>query len=541
MQSTEISSRLKSLKHSYGNRFWRIQNLYKIRNKKRELTRLKFNNIQIRIVNYVEECIRLGKPIRKIDLKYRQGGVSTFWLIFYLDDTIFSRNTITGILADKRESLGYLFEIVRLAHAEMPAQVRPELGEDSKTALTFPRINSKIMVSLSIKGTALHNLHISEVCYCKDVEIQRTIGACPPSANITMESTGNGVGNYGYEICQEAMTGDSNNQFDFHPWFIQEEYRYPLLGAPAPVLTTKEKKLVDMAKKDYGIDIDAEQILFRRKKEKDLKGLYRQEFPETADDAFLTSGNKYFDKVKVMQLLKELREWKKTNQFAEETDDYTMFETPMKGDIYVAGADPAEGTGDFSVLKIINVSRRREAFVFRARVAVPTFFRKCDEWCRLYNMALLAVERNNHGHAVLLGLEQISHYPNIYKEEQKNRLGKAVFNDVGKPLPQFKSGWLTSNESRPLMLDHLKYGVEGEEEDDEDHFSPAITFFDECLLKELLTFEEVDGKLQAIEGKFDDDIFATAIAFQMYLRQVKYSYGQTNEGIVVAGERASKL
>lgn len=516
---------LEKFKNTVGNKIWRIQNLYKVRDKNRNLTKLKLNDVQMRIIDRVKDMT----PIRSFDLKARQLGVSTLWLLWWLDDTIFKQNTISGVLADKRENLGYLFEIVRLAHSEMPSALRPRLGDNSKSVLSFPDINSKIFVSLSIKSTALHNLHISEICYCKDTEIQRTLGACGPKANITMESTGNGIGNYGYETYQDSKTGSSSFRCGFLPWFIHADYRLPLNGQEEDSIlkriSTDEKRLLTLAQSDYGVSIDAGQILFRRWKQKDLKGLYRQEYPETDEDAFLTSGSKFFEYRKLNRLLLEIKEYFKENDPVEQTDDYVMWEKPNPKNVYVAGADTAEGSGDPSVLKIINVTQKCEVFRYRARVNYKTFYKICDKWGRFYNRCLLGVERNNHGHAVLLGLEEDCHYPNLYKEESQTRLKNNIAAKSGKSLsalPEHKTGWQTSQSSRPLMLDMLKGAIEGDETDDVDHFFPEILFYDDQLLTECLTFEEIKGKFQAVPGKTDDNIIGSAIAYQMYLRKAGY-------------------
>src|SRR5687767_5817616 len=109
-----------------ANKRWRMENLYRIRDKNKSLVNLRFNNIQEAIWNglvangFIDATGKILKPIRDFTLKYRQGGVSTFWEIFWLDDTIFHRNTVTGVQAHKKESLNYLFEIIRIAHSNMP-------------------------------------------------------------------------------------------------------------------------------------------------------------------------------------------------------------------------------------------------------------------------------------------------------------------------------------------------------------------------------------------------------------------------------------
>lgn len=518
-------------KDTYGNRWWRIQNLYKIRDKNRNLARMKLNNIQRYLVAQMEKQFAAGLPLRQLILKYRQGGVSTLFELFYLDDTIFSRNTITGVLAHKKENLGYLFEIPRMAHQYMPPALQPRLGDDSKTSLSFPEINSKMFVSLGIRSTAVHNLHVSEWAFCNDDDIRATISALPPTSNITGETTGNGTGNDFYEKYQESKTVKTGYEPIFIPWFLQEEYRIRTRGAKI-IWTEAEHRLAVEAQK-YGVEIDDEQILFRRQKDRDLKRMRPQEFPENDIEAFLTSGQKFFDGRKVMVLMAEAKKWEEEPGFAEQSDNWVMFEKPRKGCVYALGADPAQGgDGDYSVFAILNVTDRTCAFRYRARVAVDVFAREIAKRGRQYWNCKVGVERNNHGHSVLLALREIEHYPNIYHEVVKVKV-------LGLEKQEVKYGWITDNSTRPIMLDMLKVAVEGDSEEDENNFQPQVTILDQALLSEMLTFEEIKGKLQAAEGKHDDVVFAYGIAWQMFLRSGRNLSKGNDNGIQIGGERES--
>jgi hypothetical protein len=525
---------------TYGSKIWRIQNLYKIKNKRRRTVPMRLNRIQWHIFNAIKDA----DPIRYINVKFRQGGVSTFFLVWHLDDTIFRPNTNTGVLSHKRESLGYLMDIIRLAHRTMPDKLRPGLGDDSKTGLSFPVLNSRIFVSLSIRSTTVHNLHISEWCLAKDAEVQASLGAAVPDAHISGESTGNGIANDGYLTYMDAKAGLNGYKGQFFPWFMQEEYRAELNGMdPGLVmksLAKDERGLIELARRDYGLAVSPEQILFRRIKKKALKGIFPQEYPETEADAFITAGNHFFNSKKILSLIQEARAWARENEPVQQDDDFTAWEAPRKGDIYAAGADTAEGGADYSVLKILNVTQRREAFRFRARVNIKTFYKVCDQWSRAYNNALLAVERNNHGHAVLLGLESDCRYPNLYAEDDERRR-RVVVSGKTAAQAETKLGWITDKASRHVMLDHLKWAIEGENDEDVDHFQSDFTVYDQELLLECLTFVNADGKFEAEEGKHDDDIVASAIAYQMFQRLRRASPWSLSHRVLIGSKRETTI
>ena len=197
------------------------------------------------------------------------------------------------------------------------------------------------------------------------------MGAVSTSTNVSGETTGNGVGNDGYITYQDAKLGENEYKTRFVYWPFQEDYRLPLNGLdPKKImdnLKPEEKKLQGLMKKDYGMDLEPEQVLFRRQKKSQLKTLFPQEMPEEEDDCFMTSGLHFFDLRKLMALLREAREWDKEENYYYKDDDCVCYEEPNRKDVFVAGADTSEGIDDFNVLKIINVTKRREAFVSRAR------------------------------------------------------------------------------------------------------------------------------------------------------------------------------
>jgi hypothetical protein len=98
-------------------------------------------------------------------------------------------------------------------------------------------------------------------------------------------------------------------------------------------------------------------------------------------------------------------------------------------------------------------------------------------------MALLAVERNNHGYGVLAHLRDME-YRNMYQKE--NQLG-----------------WLTSAASRPAMIENMAAVLAAKPE----------LFLSPRLLEECRTFvRRADGNAAAADGAHDDCVMAMAIA-----------------------------
>ena len=462
------------------------------------------------------------KPVRHITLKSRQIGLSTFWLLWWLDDCLFNEGKTTGILAHKVESINHLSNIIRTACQYFPDK-NMGIVEDNKTRMSFTG-NSSMLFSLEIRSTSLTNLHISEWCFCDNDRIWATIGATNKWTNISGESTGNGIGNDGYMTYMDAKEGKNNFRWRFIPWYEHEEYKLPLNGLAMYRAEQRELKA----------KMSQEQIHFRRQMMSRLKNAFFIEYPEEEEDAFAQSGVMFFDNKKIITLAREAR----SSKTCESTDLWDIWEYPIIGHRYVIGADTAEGIdGDYSVFKIMCMDCRQEAMRYRGHVRIDQFYRDLDFWGRRYHNALMAVERNNHGHAVLLGLRENCQYPNLFVENPDTR----IFVKTNARRPEIKYGWNTTLTTKTIMLDQFKVALEGEPEEDAENFHPDFTVHDQTLLSECLTFQRDGVKLSAISGKHDDVVMASAIAFQMYLKNRHRSTSGLPQGKVLTGaERQAK-
>jgi len=118
---------------------------------------------------------------------------------------------------------------------------------------------------------------------------------------------------------------------------------------------------------------------------------------------------------------------------------------------------------------------------------------------RLYNLALLGVERNNHGHSTLNTLRNVCRYPRLYYHVDYDVVGKA------KPV----LGWPTDLKTKPLLVDDLRAAIATRATQPR-----SSAFIDECM-----TFITTDtGSQEAQEGKHDDRVIAYGIAWQVRKR-----------------------
>jgi hypothetical protein len=88
----------------------------------------------------------------------------------------------------------------------------------------------------------------------------------------------------------------------------------------------------------------------------------------------------------------------------------TIYRPPAPGQQFVAGVDPAEGnpTSDDSAATWLDLVSGEEVASLAGKFQPSTLAAHVDQVSRYFNAAPVLVERNNHGHAVLLWLGEFS-------------------------------------------------------------------------------------------------------------------------------------
>jgi hypothetical protein len=160
-----------------------------------------------------------------------------------------------------------------------------------------------------------------------------------------------------------------------------------------------------------------------------------------------------------------------------------LYAVPHVGRRYVIGADTAEGNpgSDDSALTVLDVDSGEEVASLAGRSEPATFAAQIDAVSRYFNRAPAMVERNNHGHAVLLWLRE------------NTQVSRQCGHD-GSP------GWLTNTKGKALLYD----GAGEAFRDGEAVIHSPETFSQLC---------SVEGStLRAPEGEHDDRATAFVLA-----------------------------
>ncbi len=481
-----------------------IDALLWIIDKRGQAVPFRLNAVQRKLLQLKREAIAAGRRPRFLVLKARRQGITTFEqaMNFWTVATKPNRKVLT--LAHNAESTEKVFRIPNFFYERLDETFRPKrLTSHNKRDLNFPLLNSLYYVGTAGsrglgRGDTLNRVHWSEVAWSKGgISEQRNLLAGLTEAcshgEVVLETTANGVGDLFHALWTEAAQGQGEWTAIFLAWWEDPTYRLRLTAKDSAEvwdhLTDEEKDLVRLA------NLDVEQIAWRRAKIAELgRAMFSQEYPEDPSTCFLVSGSRFFDATLVDQLLRKLK------PSIEERDggQLRIFARPQAGRRYVAGADVSEGVpgGDLSVLKILDAETMEEQLVLSGLWRPEEFAKRIDQICRQYNTALLAVERNNHGHSCLNTLANVLHYPNLYRHidyDQRAGTSSAVL------------GWPTDLKTRPIMLDELRAAIE----------TGQLIIHDRLLLEQCLTFQaNKSGKYEAREGCHDDDVMATAIAIQ---------------------------
>jgi len=281
-------------------------------------------------------------------------------------------------------------------------------------------------------------------------------------------STAKGWGNHFHSMWVEAETGVSDFANIFEPWSARD---------------------------------DRDDAWYAAKKASLAEHILHQEYPRNPEEAFLKSGNMFFDADALAAM--EIRaprvgvlEARDRITFIQGAGPVSIWEMPQPGQVYVIGADTAEGLehGDFSSAHVIKVSTGEVVAHWHGHHPPDEFGETLDELGRFYNTALLGVEANNHGHTTLAVLKALK-YPKLFYHVRTDEKRKVATNKVG---------WQTTKTTRGPMLDDL--GLELR--------NGGLTVWCKNTVGELRTFIRDDkGKLHG--SPYDDRTFSLGIANQM--------------------------
>lgn len=467
----------------------RIEHFHKIKTKDKKTAPLRFNNCQVNLYNLLRSLKKQGKAIRVRILKPRQVGITTFLANYGYDECVCKRNQFYALLANRWNTVATIFnEIMKFTHDNYFYRLKIKAKFDSRYEISWKRNGSGLRVLTDLHGLTPSFLHVTEVARLARAKERLTEGyqSIGKTGIIIEESTANGRSNSFFDDWEETNDPNTNNGWIAHfiKWWEHEEYTLP---------GTLEEKTEEEKEVQLKFGLSDGNLLWRRFKIREAGGnrvdietglsgikIFKQNYPFTPEEAFIVSGGSLFDTELLYKMLLQCPQSPSLKQFG--AGLFSVYYDKKNTD-YVISVDTSEGTGkDFSVATVFDIANLRVVATLRGKYRPKDLAKYICKLGKYYNNALLAVERNNHGHAVLLALEHLEYY-NIY-----------IGHDDRK-------GFNTTSVTRSLILTDLEDAIAGR----------SIEIKDKQILKECLNFGyNKNGKAEALKGN-DDMVMATAI------------------------------
>ncbi|WP_339140532.1 hypothetical protein [Pseudoalteromonas galatheae] len=490
-----------------------------------------------------EQRFKIGK-VRAVILKARQQGFSTWIGGRYYKKTTDKIGFSTFILSHENKTTGKLAQMVKRYHEQCPAVIKPKLGRDSASlGIDFPSLDASYELGTAKnadtgRGFTAQLFHGSEVAFWPQAaEILAGVMQAVPSVDdseIMLESTANGQGGAFYDYVMDARNGFGEFILIFSPWYWDPGYKSRV--PEGFERTPEEKNLAELVAAhpdgvEFSCILSDEQLMWRRIKISELKSgdFFKQEYPSTIDEAFLSSGRPVFDPIKVVNakhrcsLPKWIFRWQGGDRF-EEVDpagfdvirgsdgepigyDYhnvdgliQVWSKPVPNGVYACGADVAEGLeqGDYSSADITD-EMDIQVVHYHGHMEMAQFGEMLNALGRWYNNAYMGVERNNHGHAVIQRLkpDQLN-YPNLHRLQN---------NEATYDRDTVKVGWETNKQTKPEII----HDVLGADIFDDSSGIQCVHTADQCLTY----VYHKNGSMGAREGCFDDCVMSYAITKKM--------------------------
>lgn len=405
---------------------------------------------------------------RIIILKARQLGTSTAVVGWIYHNTIFNPGTTSAIIGYNTQLTAELLDKVKTFVRSTPLELRPTIHFDSKWEMSFPRIDSKILVLPSTenvgRGYCLHNVLATELSSWENQEEKMVTleAAVPINGKLIVESTPRGIANHYAKLWMNK-----------HNDYVKKEYGW-WLGYTREEFETLKRRINNPMK-----------------------------FAQEMELAFLSSGLSVFDNKKVEAYRKNILKVgdivkdEKENYKVVEDNGWRIYKKSNPEHFYVCGVDPADGVegGDYSAAIILDRTTGEEVAFYHRRIPQYELAKKLNEMGRIYNNALMVVEMNS-GSTTMLVLKELL-YPNPYFRQSKlETLGQTVTDRLG---------WRTTNINRGNLINDF----------DRAFRENSIVIHSEELLNEMLAFVyDKNGDPNAEGGYHDDIIFAISCAIQ---------------------------
>jgi len=414
-------------------------------------------------------------------LKARQLGVSWLVAVYVVWRGLFNHGQRILLVSIGQREADKLLEKCKFIIDMLPDWLKPPVGTyvDNVTRLRFDLVDSEIE-SLPASGGVGRSRSASLVVLdehawqARDREIWTAIKATVEHGSIISISTANGLGPLHTRIYKSAKQDKGRFIPVFIPWSADPR---------------RNETWYEAEREEYELAGQGDEFV--------------QEYPANDEEAFIVTGSPVFSAPVLLALPQEAVEPTEPGLW--------VYRRPEPGARYAIGCDTSEGVagGDWSSATVLKLEqaetdaglptyRAEQVAQLRGRWEPEVYAKKVDALARYYAKATerkrgtmhhvqVGVERNNHGHAVLVVLRQLNPQEDPYTLTAWGG----------------KVGWLTNKQTRPIILDTFAGAVRAGD----------IAIHDPGTISQMSTFSQTASGGEAQSGYHDDDVLAAAIAF----------------------------
>lgn len=481
------------------------------------------NEPQLHLLATVGEIAKAGRPVRIVTLKARQLGLSTIIeaILFTLTLSLPRMNSL--VISHDKDSARHLLGMTKHYWDTYWAKPLYTVDSDNRDMLSWEQTNSSIRVATAGNLSAgrsftFQALHASETAFWPNAETLMTgLMQTLPDNPLTfafLESTANGVGGYFYDTYQAAASGDSEFIPVFYPWFTVSKYSFP----HAPHLPDYRLDAEERVLRKIGVS--NAHLAWRRWAIVNKTGgsleKFHQEYPSSADEAFITSGTNVFP-IGDLEIVYQptdpergtlLREPPGSNNVRFHVDPHAyveqqpfrVYRRPQPNASYIVAGDPTRTlSGDYAAVQVIDRRSLEVVAQWRGRTDPSTFGDKLIEIAIYYNRALLTTEINGPGSATIQRI-LTREYSNVWQDQKADK-------DPGTLGHNY--GWHSSLNRKNEAIGHLLRAV----------IEHDLLIHDADLFREMKNYVSLGGGAfgNNDESEYDDLVMSLAIGLTCLL------------------------
>lgn len=269
-EAVRETDQYRDLEAQLANREWRLDHLYRIKNK---------DGLDIPFTrNFAQRHYAEREWFRDVIAKSRKLGFSTYIEIEILDDCLFTENVTADIVDYTVDDAEAKLDIVKFAYERLPKSLRDgvPMVKSNNSEVVFGN-GSSVSAGTGSRGGTPQILHISEIGKIAQMKPQvakeiRTgsITAVPQTGKIYAESTAHGTSGEFYDMVKRAeklkLQGARLSPIDFklhfYGWFLDPDNR---IQSSLATLTPELREYFAALLKEQGIKADADQMAWYAK------------------------------------------------------------------------------------------------------------------------------------------------------------------------------------------------------------------------------------------------------------------------------------